>query len=81
MANNKTNLHGRGYLSWFAVILLICFMAYQFLMGYSMPKYVKLATIVEGDPEVSFSIFTTLCVGKGATPFPGLLNFTLDPYL
>ena len=32
---------------------------------------VKLATIVEGDPKAPFSIATT----------PGLLHFTLEPYL
>ena len=38
-------------------------------------------TIVEGDPKASFSIATTpRCMG-GATPFPGLLHFTVDPYL
>ena len=42
---------------------------------------VKLATIVEGDPKAPFSIATTPCVGEGATPFPGLLHFTLEPYL
>ena len=41
---------------------------------------VKLATIVEGDPKAPFSVATTpRCAG--ATPFPGLLHFTLDPYL
>ena len=34
--------------------------------------FVKLVTVVEGDPKAPFSI---------ATPFPGLLHFTLDPYL
>ena len=38
---------------------------------------VKLATVVEGDPKVPFSIATT----PSATPFPGLLHFTLDPRL
>ena len=32
-------------------------------------------TIVEGDSKAPFSIATTF-VGKGATPFPGLLHFT-----
>ena len=41
----------------------------------------KLATRVEGDPKVPFSIATTQGVREGATPFPGLLHFTLDPYL
>ena len=42
---------------------------------------VKLATLVEGDPKAPFSIATTPNVGEGASPFPGLLHFTLDPYL
>ena len=39
----------------------------------------KLATAVEGDPKAPFSVATT--PGEGATPFPGLLHFTLDTYL
>ena len=42
---------------------------------------VKLVTLVEGDPKAPFSIATTLRCREGATPFPGLLHFTLDPYL
>ena len=34
-----------------------------------------------GDLKAPFSIATTpSCVGEGATPFPGFLHFTLDPY-
>ena len=33
---------------------------------------VKLVTLVEGDPKAPFLI---------ATPFPGLVHFTIDPYL
>ena len=45
-------------------------------------KKVKLATAVEGDQKALFSIATThRGVGEGATPFPGLLHFTLDTYL
>ena len=40
---------------------------------------VKLATLDEGDTSAPFSIVTT--PGQGATLFPGLLNFTIDPYL
>ena len=40
---------------------------------------VKLATLVEGDPKVPFSIATTPRWREGAIPFPGLLHFTLDP--
>ena len=40
---------------------------------------VKLATVAEGDQKSPFSIATTpMC---WATPFPGLLHFTLDTYL
>ena len=35
--------------------------------------------LVEGDPKAPFSIATT--IGEGASPFPGLLHFTLDPHL
>ena len=35
-----------------------------------------------GWPEGSlFDSLLHQCVGEGATPFPGLLHFTLDPYL
>ena len=40
-----------------------------------------MATLVEGDPKAPFSIAITPNVGEGATPLPGLLHFTLDPYL
>ena len=39
-----------------------------------------MATVVEGDPKAPFSIATTPMCCEGATPFPGLLHFTLDPY-
>ena len=42
---------------------------------------VKLTTVVEGDSKALFSIATTLKCGEGATPFAGLLHFTLDTYL
>ena len=42
---------------------------------------VRLATVVEGNRKAPFSIATTQGVGEGATPFPGLLHVTLDPYL
>ena len=42
---------------------------------------VKLATIVEGNQKAPFSIATTpMCRGRRYS-FPGLLYFTLDPYL
>ena len=34
-------------------------------------------TVVEGYPKAPFSIATTLACGEGATPFLGLLQFTL----
>ena len=43
--------------------------------------YIKLATVVEGDSKASFSIATTPRCREGATPFPGLLHFTLGTYL
>ena len=42
---------------------------------------VKLSTVVEGNPKAPFSIATTPKCWEGATPFPGLLHFALDPYL
>ena len=44
-------------------------------------KKVKLATIVEGNPKAPFSIATTPMCRGGRYSFPGLLYFTLDPYL
>ena len=41
----------------------------------------KLATIVEGDPKAPFLIATTPRCRGGRYSFPGLLYFTLDPYL
>ena len=40
-----------------------------------------MATLVESGPKAPFSMATTPGVAYGATPFPGLLHFTLDPYL
>ena len=44
-------------------------------------KVVKLATLVESDPEALFSIATTLRCRGGCYSFLGLLHFTLDAYL
>ena len=41
---------------------------------------VKLATVVEGNQKAPFSIAIHRGVAEGATPFPGLLHFTLDSY-
>ena len=40
-----------------------------------------MATIVEGNPKAPFSIATTPMCRGGRYSFPGLLYFTLDPYL
>ena len=42
---------------------------------------VKLVIIVEGDPKAPFSIATMPGSRERATPFPGLLHFTLDTHL
>ena len=42
---------------------------------------VRLATLAKGDPKAPFAIATTPRCRGGATLFPGLLHFTLDPYL
>ena len=44
-------------------------------------KLVKLATVIKGDQKAPFSVTTRRGVREGATPFPGLLHFTLDTYL
>ena len=44
-------------------------------------KVVNLATVVEGDLKAPFLIATTQRCREGATPFLGLLHFTVDPYL
>ena len=42
----------------------------------------KVSDHSRGWPEGSlFNSLLHQCVGEGATPFPGLLHFTLDPYL
>ena len=40
-----------------------------------------MATIVESDSKSPFRYLLHQGVGEGATPFPGLLHFTLDLYL
>ena len=55
------------------------------IVGYLMPNpflyILKFVTLVEGHLKAPFSIATTLRYRGGATPFPGLLHFTLDPHL
>ena len=48
---------------------------------FGFKERLKLATVVEGDQKAPFSIATTQRYREGATPFPGLLHFTLDTYL
>ena len=38
-------------------------------------------TVVEGDQKAPFSLLLHQGIGEGATPFPGLLHFTLNTYL
>ena len=48
---------------------------------FSWSSKVKLATVDEGDQKAPSSKLLHWGVGEGATPFPGLLHFTLDTYL
>ena len=41
----------------------------------------KVGDLIRRSPEGSFSIATTPSCKDGASPFPGLLHFTLDSYL
>ena len=51
------------------------------LTEYLIKVKVKLATIVKGNPKAPFSVATTPMCRGGRYSFPGLLYFTLDPYL
>ena len=62
----------------FVVFACICTI---FVLAFVLYKSKKLATIVEGNPKVPFSIATTPMCREGRYFFPGLLYFTLDPYL
>ena len=42
---------------------------------------VKLATVVEVNPKVPFTIATTLRCQRGCYTFPWIAPLTLDPYL
>ena len=42
---------------------------------------IKLATFVKGELKAPSSIATKLKCRGGTTQFPGLIHFTLDPYL
>ena len=43
--------------------------------------YIYKEIVVEGYSMAPFSIATTPRCGEGATLFPGLLHFSLDPYI
>ena len=54
----------------------------RYIFFYRSVKVSKVGDHSRGRPEGS--LFDSLLhqgVGEGATPFPGLLHFTLDPYL
>ena len=53
----------------------------KFFFSDTILSKVKLTTIVEGNPKAPFSIATTPMCRGGRYSFPGLLYFTLDPYL
>ena len=59
------------FLIWFGNLIYIYIYIYIY----------KLATIVEGNPKAPFSIATAPRCTGGRYSFPGLLYFTLDPYL
>ena len=72
------------------IIMMITHLPERSLSGFSpllsfflllSNKKVKLATIVKGDLKAPFSIATTPRCRGGRYSFPGLLYFTLDPYL
>ena len=73
------------FLKGLVLVLLVTSHTYNrqfwfFNIGFLM-IVVKLATIVEGDQKVPFSIATTPMCKGGRYSFPGLLYFTLDPYI
>ena len=62
---------------WSEIIILVYIHKYIYIYKVK----VKLATIVEGNLKAPFSIATTPMCRGGRYSFPGLLYFTLDPYL
>ena len=73
----------RGYskLVWFECYMIACWWTQTMYAIKKFLKKVKLATIVEGNSKAPFSIATTPMCRGGRYSFPGLLYFTLDPYL
>ena len=68
------NMHASVYAFYTYIIIFLYLCSY--IVG-----YIKLATIAEGNPKAPFSIATTPRCRGGRHSFPGLLYFTLDPYL
>ena len=60
----------------FLNILFLIFSVVKWLTS----KKVKLATVVESVSKAPFRLLLHQDVREGATPVPGLLHFTLDPY-
>ena len=58
----------------------LCVHIYIYMYIYRVSKE-KLATVVESDRMLPFQQLLHQGVEEGATPFPGLLHFTLDTYL
>ena len=78
---------GLFFLSLFTVLINNVYI-YIYIVKYLKGSYiviskvkVKMATIVEGNPKAPFSIASTPMCRGGRYSFPGLLYFTLDPYL
>ena len=55
--------------------------SFSITFSLSLTLYIKLAILIEGDLKAPFSIAIIPRCREGATPFPGLFHFTLDPYL
>ena len=64
---------------------LVGFYGISTIVGYLMPnfvyKYIKLSKVGDDNRERPFHLLLHPGIGEGVTPFPGLLHFTLDPYL
>ena len=43
--------------------------------------YIYISKVGDRSRELPFQLLLHRDIGEGATPFPGLLHFTLDPYL
>ena len=65
----------------FTYLLLISLSFIFSLWSARISKSKLLASAIEGNPKVLFSIATTLRCWEGRYSFPGLLQFIIDPYL